>query len=250
MEGPSIATRGAYPTLAAFVGGPLRLTEFEHGLTLAAPADGYVRSPGLHMSEIYGSLFKERDPDRYDKKDKHGKPIPFDLAKMEMGLRFEEMLETALRKSVFGRRPGEYFTEHAADCALRRVVLDHGLTCPCGAGVAYSPDYLFKVGDEVELGEFKLTWYSSKGAPEIPEKFDKWFVQMKAYCYHLGLTTARLYVFFVNGTYPKGGPPSPELRSWRAEFRERELVSNWLMLVRHANKKGMLNASRDDKRTD
>lgn len=221
----------------------MKVTEFEHGLTLAAPADGYVRSPGLHMSEIYGSLFKERDPERYDKKDKKGNPVPFDLAKMEMGLRFEEMLETALRKSLFGRRPGEYFTEHGDDCAQRRRQLPEGVCCPCGGGIAYSPDYLFQLedSDDPVLGEFKLTWYSSKGAPEIPEKFDKWMVQIKAYCYHLGLKTARLYVFFVNGKYPKGGPPSPELRAWKLAFTDRELVSNWLMLVRHANKKGMLN---------
>lgn len=221
----------------------MKCEEFEHGLTLAAPAEGYVRSPGLHMSEIYGSLFKEKDPEKFDKRDKNGNPIPFDLAKMEMGLRFEEMLEAALRKSLFGRRPGEYVTEHAVDCPHRKRKLKEGLCCPCGAGVAYSPDYLFIIEDEEDpvLGEFKLTWYSSKGAPEI-EKFDKWIVQIKSYCYHLGIRKARLYVFFVNGKYPKGGPPTPELRAWHLEFNERELVSNWLMLVRHANKKGMLSA--------
>jgi hypothetical protein len=219
----------------------LKVTEFEHGLTLAAPAEGYVRSPGLHMSEIYGSLFKERDPEKFDKRDKDGNPLPFDLAKMEMGLRFEEMLEIALRKTLLGRRPGEYFTEHAADCVHRRRKLKEGLVCPCGGGIAYSPDYLFLIDDEVILGEFKLTWYSSKGAPEI-EKFDKWIVQIKSYLYHLELRIARLYVFFVNGKYPKGGPPTPELRAWKLEFKQRELESNWAMMVRHANKKGMLSA--------
>jgi len=220
----------------------MKVTEFDHGLILNAPTDGYVRSTGLHMSDLYGSLFKLLDPKRYDKRDANGDPLPFDDQKMEMGTRFEEVLEPAIRRQLFGERPGEFFTQHAATCSLHgSPVQDGTIICACGAGVAYSPDQLFfeeELG--LVLGEFKLTWYSSRDCP-YDEKFDKWVCQMKAYCYHLGTLLARLFPFWVNGVYPKGWPPSPVFeKGLLLEFTPRELEQNWIRLVKHGQKRGMI----------
>ena len=89
------------------------------------------------------------------------------------------------------------------------------------------------------LGEFKLTWMSlsrSKGLRD--PKFDKWFCQMKAYCYHLGTQHARLYAFFVCGDYTDMSPQFPP--PWDIEFTQKELQEEWNTLLRHARKKGML----------
>lgn len=213
----------------------------DHGIDFAKGAEGYVRSAGLHMSDIYNALYKKLDPDRYDKRDINGDAVPFDLQKLEFGLRFEEMLERVLALSVLGERPGEFRTQHDPECPAAATKMPEGLFCPhCLAGTYYSPDYLFYEPEpEPVLGEFKLTWYSSKGAPNVPEKFDKYFTQIKAYLYHLRLRRARLYVFFVNGKYPRGGPPTPEFRVWKMQFTERELHDEWKMLRRFALKEGV-----------
>jgi hypothetical protein len=166
---------------------------------------------------------------------------------LEFGLRFEEMLERVLAISLLGERPGEFRTQHDEGCPARETPMPEGLFCPhCLAGTYYSPDYLFYEPEpEPVLGEFKLTWYSSKGAPNVPEKFDKYFTQIKAYLYHLKLRRARLYVFFVNGKYPKGGPPTPEFRVWRMQFTERELLDEWTMLKRFALKEGVRPHAKD-----
>jgi hypothetical protein len=215
----------------------VKLDELVHGLDLSKPTAGYVRTPGLHMSGIYNSLYAEMYPDIYGMDDINS-PTP--QTRMTLGTAFEETLEQALVTRIIGERPGEFATQHAADCIHSRTSVKVGdATCPCGAGVIYSPDQLIFNG-HIQLGEFKCTWYSIRQGITDP-KFDKWFTQMKAYCYHLQTTSARLYVLFVNGDYswkkPYGGP---HVRAWDIEFSPMELEKNWRMLLRHAIKKGML----------
>lgn len=167
------------------------------------------------MSDLYNAFFKDYDPKRYDKRDANGDPTPFDLAKLEVGLTFEEMLEKALAESILGERPGEFTTDD---------------------GVIYSPDYLFYETDEIILGEFKCTWYSSRNAPFDP-KFEKWLCQIQCYLYHLNMRKARLYVLFLNGDYK---PPSPQLLAWEMTFTTRELADNWRVVKDHAVRKGLL----------
>ncbi len=193
----------------------MRLKEIPHGLTLAAPTEGYVRSPGLHASDLYNDYFKDFDPDRYDKRAADGSAVPFDLAKMELGTSFEEVLEPALRQRLFGDRPGEYMSPE---------------------GIAFSPDYLFDCPEGLVLGEFKLTWYSSRGAP-TDKKFAKWLAQIALYLHWLELRKCRLYVFFVNGDYK---PPTPDLKAWELTFTGQELTDNYNAIIRHARKKGLL----------
>lgn len=186
----------------------MHITPIDHGLTLAANAPGYVRSPGLHMSDIYNALYAKLDKARYAK---GGGP---DVEKMELGMAFEEALEVSLRERLFkSDRPGEFTTRE---------------------GVIYNPDQLFYEPD-FRLGEFKCTWYKDVGLRD--KRFDKWLTQMKSYCYHLGTPYARLYTFFVNGNYK---PPTPRLKAWDIEFTSRELNDNWNMMLRFAEREGLL----------
>jgi hypothetical protein len=218
------------------------ITEVEHGLSLAANAPGFVRSPGLHMSQIYGSLYAMIDPERYDKREPDGSTKGLDLVIMEEGMAFEEWLEPRLAARLLGARPGEFFTQHDAMCPLEGTrVRDGGLLCACGAGIAYSPDWLFDEPDgSTVLGEFKRTKYTLRGAP-YNEKFDKWITQMKAYCYHLNVLRARLYVLFVMGDYSYKPPLGDEqIKAWEITFTSAELEREWARLLRHAHRKGLL----------
>jgi len=121
----------------------VRLDQIDHGFIFNAPTEGYVRTPGLHMSDLYGSLYKGLNPKRYDKRDAEGNPLPFDDLKMEIGMAFEGVLEPLLRsRFIEAERPGEFATQHADDCVYAG---NHtpvgGPVCPCGAGVIYSPDH-------------------------------------------------------------------------------------------------------------
>lgn len=194
------------------------------------------------MSDIYTSLYKDLDPKRYNKKTASGDDAPFDVTIMEEGMAFEAWLEPQLRNRLFGERPGEFFTQHADDCSHSgEVVVDGSDVCWCGAGIAYSPDWLFYEDDTI-LGEFKRTKYSMRGAP-TDAKFSKWICQMQAYSYHLATCRARLFVLFVNGDYshkPPGG--DEQIKAWEFTFTRRELTDNWNTLLRHARKKGLVTA--------
>lgn len=193
----------------------MKITPIAHGLDLAKPTEGYVRTPGLHASDLYGSFYRSFDPARYDKRrGEDGEPLGFDTTKMELGIGFEEVLERTLAERLLGARPGEFVSPE---------------------GIIYSPDYLFSE-DDLILGEFKLTWYSSRGAP-TDEKFSKWLTQIKLYCHWLEIRRARLYVLFVNGDYK---PPTPALLAWELVFTPRELQDEADMILRHGRSKGMI----------
>lgn len=172
------------------------------------------RSAGLHMSDIYGSLYQGLEPDRYDKS------RPMNPLLLELGLEFESILEQSLKSRLtgVGERCGEFTTEE---------------------GIIYSPDLIIFNG-HTRLGEIKLTFMSSREMPVevtdagFPAKFDKWLVQMKAYCYNLELNYARLYALFVYGDYDRSKGPNPQFRAWDIEFTARELKENWQMLMNHA----------------
>ncbi len=176
-------------------------------------ASDLVRSPGLHMSEVYGSLYAELEPKRYGGDEP---PPPMLLA---MGTAWEKHLEYLLIKSapagVTITRPDEFMN---AD------------------GIAFSPDLLIQNGD-LRVGEIKLTWQSSREDISAP-KFSKWFVQLMAYCREMETNLGRLYITFVNGDY--GANRLPQLKIWDITFSERDLQDNYRMLLAHAKRKGML----------
>ena len=215
----------------------MKLVEIEHGLELAKPTEGYIRTSGLHLSDIYNSLYKKLNPERYDRRDSVGNPIPFDPVAGEFGTAFEEVLEPVLRRRIISaERPGEFVTQHTSDCIYRRTTVKVGdSVCACGAGVIYTPDHFFFNG-VFYLGEFKTTRMSSaKGLTD--RKFDKWFCQIKAQCFHLKTLYARLYVFFILGDWTD---KSPEFRAWDIEFTEKELTEEWRMLLAHGKREGLI----------
>lgn len=173
------------------------------------------RTPGLHISEIYGDLYQRLEPTRY----KGGEPDPLHL---EAGLAWEQMLEEGLKRRLSANRPGELISPE---------------------GIYLSPDLII-ANCAVRVGEIKLTWMSCREMPlerttHMPEKFSKWFVQMMAYCHILETPYARLIGFFVNGDYPRGAP-RPRLLAWDLQFTSRELTDNWRMLMNHAKVMGVL----------
>lgn len=221
----------------------MRCTQHPHGINLIVNAPGFERSPGLHMSDIYNSYFKDIDPERYDKYDEDGNPEEMNHGKVGAGSGFERILEPLVEETFGGSRPGELFTQHASDCSLHgRPVRDGAVLCHCGAGVAYSPDWIFPA---LVLGEFKFSWYSMREFPNH-EKFDKWLAQVKAYLLHLKMLRVWVFPFWVNGAYPRGAdkkfvPPSPVFDDYyELTFTVPELVTNWNRLLRHAWRKGMI----------
>src|SRR3990167_3621640 len=132
-----------------------------HGLELGKPTEGYVRTPGLHISEIYNSLYKGLNPKRFDKRDADGNPLPFDMLRMELGSAFEEALEPIIRERIIDAvRPGEFATQHSVGCVCYKTRVSVGdAVCSCGAGIIYSPDH-FLFNGLFRLGELKLTWMS------------------------------------------------------------------------------------------
>ena len=193
------------------------VTPIAHGITLAQSAPGYVRTPGLHMSTLYNSLFAALEPERYG-----GTDGP-DLLRMEMGLAVEEGMDRCLRDRWRANRPGEFTTSE---------------------GIIYTPDFLI-FADQTRLGEIKLTYLSSGEVPRetasrFPPKFDKHICQMQCYCRSLETPYARLVVLFVNGPGSFSKKLGPELLAWDIEFSPRELEDNWTMVTNHARHVGLL----------
>ena len=172
-----------------------------------------VRSPGLHMSECYGSLYAELEPKRY------GGTTPPNPLLLALGTawekHFEQLLISSAPPGVNISRPVEFMN---AD------------------GIAFSPDLLISNG-ELRVGEMKLTFQSSAEDISAP-KFSKWIVQMQAYCHGMETPHARLYVLFVNGDYKT--QRWPQLKIWDFTFSERELRDNYTLLLNHAKRRGLL----------
>lgn len=191
------------------------ITPTTHGLDAILGKSTAPRTKGLHMSEIYGKLFEYLEPKRFT----GGTPDPL---RLEMGLTFETMLEEGLKARLTPEsgRPGELVSDE---------------------GIIYSPD-LIVFNEVTRLGEIKLSWMSSREVPRekangFPPQFDKWLVQMKAYCHCLNTPYARLYAFFINGDYR---PPRPELLCWDITFSRQELEENWALIINFAKSVGLL----------
>jgi len=196
-------------------------------LNLMQHAPGAVRGVGLHMSDIYGALYKELEPKRYDRLQTGTLAESENKAGfMGIGMAFEDMLEKALRDRLTegSGRPDE-LTESEY-------------------GIIYNPDLVIFNGS-TRVGEIKLTWMSSKGFPReqangFPPKADKYLTQMMAYCRCLETPYARLYACFVNGSGSFKDQFGPSLMAWDITFTSRELEENWRTLISYAKQKRML----------
>jgi hypothetical protein len=190
----------------------MKITPVPHGLNLALSTA--PRTAGLHMSDLYNSLYQELEPKRYVKGS-----AP-DKLRMEAGLALEEVLEEGLKRRL-GERPGEFVTKDE--------------------GIIFTPDLII-YETVTRLGEIKLTWMSSRDVPRVSAtafhpKFAKYLTQMKCYGHHLELPQQRLLAFFVNGDYR---PPRPELLAWDIEFTAREMRDEWTMVKNHGKHAGLI----------
>lgn len=208
----------------------MKITPIEHGLEDLIGVSPPGRTPGLHMSDLYGDLYKHLEPERYGR---GGAP---DAVVLEAGLACESILEQGLRDRLCGGgRPGELLHTEA------------GLAQP----ILFSPDLVI-FNSHTRVGEIKLTWMSSREMPSepsnnLPPKFSKYACQMMCYGHCLETPYARLLAYFINGDYgwmrkggKRGNGPSPQLKAWDLEFSARELAENWSMIVNHGRSMGVL----------
>lgn len=184
----------------------MKIIEVPHDIDLAVSAS--KRAPGVHMSDLYNSLYKVLEPGRYNA------GTPMDLRRLELGMALETILEEGLKHRL-AQRPGEFTIQIA------------------GTPVHYNPD-LFILEDVFRIGEIKYTSMSSRQGI-THNKFNKWFTQMKLYCHATETPFARLYAFFSNGDWtmlPNIGY-TPQLRAFDIEFTPRELRDEWATILQH-----------------
>ncbi len=173
-----------------------------------------VRSPGVHASDIYGSLFKKLDPKRYD----YGDDDDMNEVLIALGTAWEKHFEFLLDKNgITSYRPGEFLSPE---------------------GIAYSPDMLVFNG-HARLGEIKLTSMSLDSLPttepvnRLDSRFDKYLVQMALYAYWLELRHGWLCICSIRKPY------NPELRVLNIEWTQQDLKSNYDMCRNHAIHEGI-----------
>jgi hypothetical protein len=171
------------------------------------------RTPGLHLSDIYGDIMRTLQPDRFK-----GAMTEESWRMIVVGTVWERALERALAEmSVESgkeslERPGEFEKD----------------------GIICSPDAIDI--DEWILHEFKCTWMSTKHEPQDP-KLMHWMLQIKGYCHVIGTTQAVIHAFYVMGDYRGSGPA---IRRYEFDFTKRELKENWSAMVNHARSRGWL----------
>ncbi len=187
------------------------ITPIPHSLDLLK--SDLVRSPGLHASTIFGDLYKELDPKRYDYGDEPANPLL-----LALGTAWEKHLEYLLEANgVVVERPTEFMSPE---------------------GIAYSPDLIFFNG-VTRVGEIKYTSMSAKDMPteptnNLPPKLDKYLHQMGLYAYWLGVSNGWLAILFNHQ------PWMPELRVFDIHWTERELRDYHTMTINHAKHMGVL----------
>ena len=168
------------------------------------------RGEGLHASDIYGSLYEHLEPNRF-KRD----GAPPDL-KMAIGLAWEQYLEKVLiLNGVLAARPGE-------------------LRSP--EGILYSPDLLIVNGED-RIGEIKATFMSAAGGVAHPKR-DKWFTQVKLYCWWTEIPRARFYALYLCGDYRKNRDPILEVSN--VDFTYKELRDNHKLCMNHARSEKLI----------
>lgn len=172
-----------------------------------------VRSPGLHLSDIYRDIERTIKP-----RDEWATQEELE-AFGEVGFLWERVFSMAYRDAIQAGdpqtyiRPGEFVKD----------------------GIACSPD-LIRIRDWA-LIETKASWKSAKKFDDLNRWFYFWVIQVCAYCHVIGTDTAEIHALFINGDYK---PPIPQKRATRIVFTEKEMRDNWAMLCAHARRRGWL----------
>lgn len=201
----------------------MKVKAVDHGLDLTA--SDIVRSPGLHMSEIYNDLYQDLEPKRFVR---GSEPAPALLA---VGMALEQYTERLLlRAGIDATRPDEFRT-------------------PDEYNIAFSPDLLIANG-RMKGGEIKATFMSMKGWPDpgksdiqMPPKAAKYATQSMSYGHNLEIDTWVFYIWFLKGKWERGAPedqPLARFRAFEVKYTAREMREEYEMLINHAKSKGML----------
>lgn len=186
---------------------------------------GLPRTPGVHLSDLYGKLHPVSNKSAFPEKT---------LSTMALGgFAVEKVLERGL---------AELMAERHARCVRPDEIVS-------SEGVIGSPD-LFFYGEhdsedslDIVIGDIKCKWLSLRNFPteeegedSFPPAMDKAFSQLMSYLYVLSEIHQRVYlqgriiIYFVNAA-GKFGPPRPELRAWDLFFSEQEVAENWSALM-------------------
>lgn len=203
---------------------PLRPEDFN--LDILPPSVG--RSPGLHMSDLYGRLYERLEPKRFahdpDEDPERRKAL------MALGVALEQYTERLLvAAGIEAHRPPEFKT-------------------PDDYGIAFSPDLLIYNGI-VRGGEIKATFLSTGELPThktnvFPPKMDKYITQMKAYGHNLQIPDWVLFGWFLKGDYKKdkhkAEPFLADFRPFQFTFTAKEMQDEYHMLIRFGKTENML----------
>jgi len=206
------------------------------------------RSPGLHISHIIHSICIT-----------HGIYEPssegLNMTKAQLGLALEQAIISRYQQTY-----PEKYTRVPEQCEVDKK---SGLT------VFGHPDLFDKPCQAVD--EIKLTWLSAGhlissnlvceecglpqyntpsgmtcdnghgGAEGVPsdlesgingQKFWRFWCQVMAYCYMMGVDLGRLHICFIQGNYRD--IQDPIYKVFERRFEESELVGNWSMLMKWA----------------
>lgn len=182
-----------------------------HAIAAASTGAEYVRSPGVHVTDLTKLVMLQIDPEKY------GKDYdPFDTQNWQQaGFVWEEVLTNlfAARRMHGGVQNYTYLGRTG------EVRLD---------GIVGSPDGFGADPDGMALVESKQTWMSRRGFDLDSAKFIAWKFQILAYLKMVELTRCYLAVFWVNGTYDRY---VPEFVEYRVDFTPVEIEENWTMLL-------------------
>lgn len=216
--------------------------------SLGIGESGSIRATGLHASDLYGSLYQQKEPDRYRS---DGEPPPPLL--LETGLTLENMLEEGLARK-FATSGGEQIAR-PGEFTHSDVWQGHPVE------IHYNPDLFIYNGVGLRIGEIKGTWLSSKipqewtASPEaylrhaadieaamLNPKLDKYYTQIKFYCYMTKTRFARLYTFFIAGDYTR--PFKSQMIVVDIEFSQDELDYEYATLMWHGVSTGLIGGTK------
>lgn len=192
---------------------------------LVFTTSGEDRPAGVHVSDILKFMMFERDR-------KLNPNTPLDMAAIDRGFTWEEVLSHALqrrrRKDDTGYRPDPFQDDEW--------------------GIWHSPDWVQPDAD-VQHEE----WKSTKASRKTPFEEKQWYWLPQAMCYVRALLrrkaidrpVTRFWVWYVNGDYSYDAKAS-DLHLLRdyvridVEFSVRELEENWRRVISAGQKYGLL----------
>lgn len=159
------------------------------------------RSPGLHHSEVLSDLCVRLG--HYEKSE-------MSMTRVQLGCAFEDIIADRYSKHY----PDRYFRPGELEIDGLPITLDLADTR------VYGPD------------EIKLTWMSSKWAPD-DEKFLRYRWQVMSQCIAMGVNRGRRHVGHINGNYKNF---NVDYFVWEEVFSKQELDNHRTTILKHRDR--------------